>query len=323
MPDGLNRRELLQGAVAGAVVAGVGAGSTARAAGKLPQRKLGKTGLTVPILGYGTAPTGVKRELKDAIELYNYAIDQGVTYMDTAPEFTGYGQAQVQLGHVLKERRQEVFLVTKCHEPRGDKARQLLEKSLKELQTDHADLVYAHSIGADKMDLETLMGKDGVMQMLIQAKQEGLVRHIGISGHNRPWKFLKVLEEYGDEIEVMMNACNMASRYTYAFETRVWPVASGKNIGLVAMKVFAGMGGKQPLSSRVMPDEHLPLAIRYAWSRPNVASAVIGMATKEEIDQNVASAHAYQPLTAVEQQQVARIGMALAKKWGPNFGAVT
>jgi len=321
MREAVNRRDLLRGVLAGAAL--TGAGSVALGKGRLPHRRLGKSGVTVPILGYGTAPTGVKRTLKDAIELYNYAIDSGVTYLDTAPEFTGYGKAQVQLGHVLKDRRDEVFLVTKCHEPSADKALALLEKNLRELQTDHADLVYAHSLGADKMDLKTVMGKGGVMEMLLKAKKEGLTRHIGISGHNRPWKFLEVLKEYGDEIEVMMNAVNLADQFTYGFERDVWPVAAKKKIGLVAMKVFAGMGQRQPLSSRTMPEAHLPLAIRYAWGQPRVAAAVIGMATREEIDQNIAWAKAFRPLSPQEAKEAAEIGRGLAKSWGPHFGAVT
>src|SRR5690242_5292015 len=72
--------------------------------GKLPRRVLGKTGVSVPILGFGTAAAGYRRSDKIAIALFHEAIDLGVNYMDSAPMETGYGWAQRQLGTVLAER---------------------------------------------------------------------------------------------------------------------------------------------------------------------------------------------------------------------------
>jgi aryl-alcohol dehydrogenase-like predicted oxidoreductase len=313
------RREALAAGLAGAAGAALARG--ARAAEPLPQRELGKTGVRVPVLGYGTAPTGVKRELKDAIALYNQAIDAGVTYFDTAPELGGYGKAQLQLGHVLKERRKEVFLVTKLWEPRMDDALRLLASNLKELQTDHADLVYAHSIGSDKMDPAIVLGREGTMAALEKARKDGLTRFIGITGHNRPDRFLRVLDQFA--IDVMMNAVNLADQYTYGFEHKVWPVARQKGVGLVAMKVFGGMGSGGNLSSSTLPVEHLPLGFRYALSLPGITTAVIGMASEQELKTNVAAARAFKPLTDADRQQVERLGRTLAARWGPHFGAVT
>ena len=88
----------------------------------LPQRPLGKTGIEVPIIGYGTAPLG-KIKLMDApllnksIKLLHHAIDHGITYLDTSPD---YG-SQPKLGEVMKTRRDEVFLATKSNKrQRGD-----------------------------------------------------------------------------------------------------------------------------------------------------------------------------------------------------------
>ena len=320
MSHSINRRELLRGAAAGALLGGAAQLAHGQGAGPLPKRALGKTGVQAPILGYGSAPTGTRRTLEDAVALYHYAIDQGITYLDTAPELGGYGQAQVQLGHVLRERRQEVFLVTKCWEPRGEDALRLLEANLKELQTDRADLVYAHSIGSDKMDPEVVMGRGGVMEMLQKAKAEGLARFIGISGHNRPARFVELLRRY--EIDVMMNAVSLGAKHVYDFEGTVWPLAAEKQIGLVAMKVFGGSQG-QGLSNSRMPTERLALAARYAWSLPNVTTAVLGMATKAEIDRNLAWAKAFQPLSATEAAEAERIGRELGRQWGPVYGVVT
>jgi aryl-alcohol dehydrogenase-like predicted oxidoreductase len=93
----------------------------------MPTRTLGKTGVTLPILGLGTGQTGNRLNIRDAVRLYEVAFREGITYFDTAPEVGGYGQAQIQLGHFLREVRSQVFLVTKCYEPDGERALKLLE----------------------------------------------------------------------------------------------------------------------------------------------------------------------------------------------------
>lgn len=285
----------------------------------LPRRVLGKTGVRVPILGFGTAAAGIRRDIKNGVALYHKAIDLGVNYMDTAPSHTGYGRAQEQLGHVLKERRKDVFLVTKCHESNGDDALRLLERNLKEMQSQRADLVYVHSLG--DIDLRTALGKNGIFPALRKAKKEGLTRFVGISGHHRPGKFLTALAD--QDIDVIMCAVNFADRHTYDFERKIFPVAARKNIGLVAMKVFGGANwGSKAMSNRMMPEEHLRAAFRYSLTLPQVATAVIGMATEEELRKNLALAKQFTPLTPAEREALTPVGRKLAARWGAHFGPV-
>lgn len=320
LPEDFNRREFLKAAGAGtALVAGSVVESRAdETPRELPQRALGKTGVKVPIIGLGTAPAGY-RSRKEAARFYGECLDAGVTYLDTAPEFAGYGLAQLALGDVLKTRRKEAFLVTKCYEPDGEKALALLKKNLRELQTDRADVVYAHSIGADKMDLETVMGKNGVMKALQKAQKDGLTRFIGISGHNRPGKFLKVIREF--DIDVMMNAVSFVSRHIYDFETNVWPEAHKRNIALVAMKVFGGITGASKKGGRLTGDDLLP-AFRYAQSLENISTVVLGMYDRDELRQNLAWARSYKPLDEAEMASLLERGKELAAKWGNVYGPV-
>src|SRR6266568_326998 len=129
---------------------------------KLPQRALGKTGVKVPILGLGTVALGNLSDENEAATLLNKAIDLGVTYIDTAPPrtrqaiFTGYGKAQKYISGVLKERRKEVFIVTKCLETEGSKTLDLVNGNLKELGIQQADLIYTHSIGHATYDFDEL-----------------------------------------------------------------------------------------------------------------------------------------------------------------------
>ncbi|UCE63862.1 MAG: aldo/keto reductase [Nitrospirota bacterium] len=289
----------------------------------LPTRVLGRTNVRLPILGFGTAPAGKRLNLKDAVQLYESALNQGITYFDTAPEFAGYGKAQVQLGHLLKERRNEVFLVTKCYEPTGDAALKLLERSLRELQTDFADLVFVHSLGADKMDPQIVFSPRGTYPALIKAKQLGLARFVGLSGHNRPQRFAEAIQKY--EVDVLLNVSNFVDRYTYNFEQRVWSLVTKQQIGLIAMKVYGGESRSlfSGISNSVIPQSYLDLAFRYALSQPQVACAVIGMATLQELKENLARVQGFTPLQDQERAQLASIGKRLAKGWGAHFGAVS
>jgi aryl-alcohol dehydrogenase-like predicted oxidoreductase len=319
---GLSRRDFLAGASAGAALAVAATPDLDAAEDKapLPQRPLGRTGVRVPALGLGTAPAGHRTE-KEAVAFFHHCIDAGVTYLDTAPEFTGYGKAQTYLGHVLKERRKEVFLVTKCNEPDGEKALALLKKNLAELQTDHADLVYAHSLGDDKMKPETIFAAAGVCPALDKARRDGLTRFVGVSGHNRPGRFLQALKEWHPD--VMMNAVSLVARHIYDFEGKVWPEAAKQGVGLAAMKVFGGgQPGKGPKGSR-LPDDLKQAAVRYALGLPHVSVMVLGTHDADELKQNLAWVRAYKPLTADELKELAEPTKALAARWGKVYGEVT
>jgi predicted aldo/keto reductase-like oxidoreductase len=282
----------------------------------LPRRALGKTGVTVPVLGVGTAPTG-HRPRKEAAELFSHCLDAGATYMDTAPEFAGYGVAQAALGDVLKTRREEAFVVTKCWEPDGEKALKLLQSNLHELQTDHADLVYAHSIGSDRMEPRAILGRNGVMPALRKAQQDGLTRFIGISGHNRPERFLTVLKEF--EFQVMMNAVSYVSRHIYNFEEKVWPEAHRRGVALMAMKVYGG--GIRPRGRKIKSRDVFD-AFRYAQSLPNICTVVVGMYDKRELDENIRFAKTFKPLAENEMAELVTRGKRLAESWGTPYGPV-
>ena len=288
----------------------------------IPTRLLGKTGERISILGFGTAAAGKRLKLKEAVHLYEEALNLGVTYFDTAPEFTGYGQAQKQLGYLLKERRKEVFLVTKCHEPYGEDALKLLQRNLRELQTDYADLVFVHSVGADKMDPKSVFGKRGCYAGLMKAKAKGLAKYIGFSGHNRQGRFVDAIKNF--KVDAMLNAVNFVDHHTYNFEQEVWPLAAKKQIGLLAMKVFGGQNKQEGsgLSHSMVPRQFHEMAFRYALSQPGIASAAIGMVTRAELYQNIKWAQNFKPINSREAAKLRAIGKDFSKNWGPHFGPV-
>jgi aryl-alcohol dehydrogenase-like predicted oxidoreductase len=137
------------------------------------------------------------------------------------------------VSHLLKQVRPQIFLVTKCYEPDGERALQLLESNLRELGTTYADLVFVHSVGADKMDPGIVFSKHGTYAALMKAKSLGLTRFVGLSGHSRPSRFVHAVRQF--DIDVLLNAVNFVDRHTYNFEEQVWPAAAQANIGLIAM----------------------------------------------------------------------------------------
>jgi aryl-alcohol dehydrogenase-like predicted oxidoreductase len=312
----LTRRRFLTSTAAGATA--IAASRLCAEESKLPRRELGKTGVKVPILGLGTVALGNLSDEKEAAALLNKAIDLGVTYIDTAPPrtrqaiITGYGKAQKYIAGVLKERRKEVFIVTKCLETDGSKTLDLARSNLKELGIEQADLIYTHSIGHAVYDFDELTGDNGPMASLEKAKKDGLTRFVGITGHNRPEKFAKVIQKR--DIDVMMNAVNVVDRHTYDFEDIVWPIAREKKIGLAAMKVFAG-----GIASCKMPEKLREASFRYALSVPGVALAVIGMGKIKELEQNVAWAKSFKPLTKDEASELKKETIAVAKQWGAHL----
>jgi hypothetical protein len=286
----------------------------------LPLRTLGKTAQVVPVLGLGTVGCGLRPQAEQ-VALFQKAIDAGVTFLDTGNEATGYGHAQKALGEALHAYRGRVLLTTKCFEPDGARALAALKNHLAELQTDYVDIAYAQSLGAKEMDLATVTAPHGIMKALERAKRDGLCRFIGVSGHNRPDKFLPVLE--GFEVDVLMNAASIVARHVYNFEERVWPLARSRGVGLIAMKVFCGVSPRSqargPHGSR-LAREDLHDAFRYAMGLADVATVVVGCHDWQELECLIGWAQSFEPLSDEEHSRVLALGRRYARRWRELHG---
>ena len=270
------------------------------------------------MLGLGTAPAG-HRPQKDAVAFFHRCIEAGVTHLDTGPRLGGYGNAQLYLSQVLRERRGEVFVATRCSEAEGETALKQLKQNLSELRIDRADLVYVQSVGHDKMDPERIFGPAGVCRALEKARRDGLTRFIGISGHNRPARFVRAMEAW--DFDVMMTPVSLVSRHIYDFEGQVWPAAARKGIGLLAMKVFGGVrDSKASAKGAHLPDALKPQGFRYALGLPGVAGVALGMHDEVELQQALDWALSFAPLTADELAALDKPTFALAQEWGELYG---
>jgi len=319
--EALSRREFLQRTALAGVGLAVGVRASESGGSELPTRVLGRTGAKVTILGLGTAPIGEARgDLGEAVKIFSEVIDRGVNYVDTARI---YGIAEEALGQALATRRDKVFLVTKCWTDTGPRAQQMFEESLRTLKTDHVDLVHIHNVG--NKNLDKVLAKDGILEYLLKQKQAGKTRFIGISGHERPPVFLKMLET--DQIDVLMAVMNYADRNIYDFESKVLSECRKRNVGVVAMKVYAGIKGGFPNHRNGgvgcnTPPEMMSKALAYALDLEGVCVANVGPFTMEQAIQNVELARRYKPLTEVERQELLVFGKQLAPTLGPRYGPV-
>jgi len=271
----------------------------------LPHRPLGKTGVQVPIIGYGTAPLG-KIKIRDAPllnlseKLLNHAIDQGITYLDTSPD---YG-SQPKLGEVMKTRRDEVFLATKINKRKRDDVLAELQQNLKELQTDHVDLIQVHAVNA-MADLEAALAPDGALTALEEARRQGMTRFVGITGHARPSVLAHALERY--DFDTVLVALGAIDRLVTGPETVLLPLAQQRDVGVIAMKVY----GHGELKER-------ELALRYSLSLPGVSLAILGMDSEAQIDENVRLAQNITPLSEQEFDTLVSEAKALVHKDKPS-----
>lgn len=253
----------------------------------LPQRTLGKTGVQVPLIGYGTAPLGkmlVTR--RHAVRCLNHAIDQGITYLDTSPD---YG-SEPHVGEVMETRRDEVFLATKVNRRSKEGVLEELKQSLKRLKTDHVDLIQVHAVAA-MADVEMALAPDGAVAALEQARAEGLVRYIGITGHARPELLRHALTRY--DFDTVLVALGMADRLVTSPEVFLLPEAVKRNTGVIAMKTLGH--GEYP---------NVDLALRYSLGLPGVSLAIVGMENEQQIDQIAQIAENFRPLDEAEEQQL-------------------
>jgi aryl-alcohol dehydrogenase-like predicted oxidoreductase len=253
---------------------------------KIPQRQLGKTGVSVPILAVGGGSAFMAMSDEEAERFLWRALELGLTYWDTAHSY-GNGGSETRMGRVLKTERKRVFLATKTAARTYDEAMRQVELSLKRLQTDRIDLIQMHNWQTND-DPVAIGKKDGVLTALRKLRDEKVVRFIGLTGHTTPEGMRKVVELY-DYIDTVLMPINPAQP---DFETTIVPIAQKKGVAVLAMKVT----GRRSLLGKTEATELL----RYAWSAP-IATAVIGMTGIKILEANFQLALQFEPMSEPER----------------------
>ena len=264
---------------------------------------LGKTGQSVTLFGLGGE--GVLRthgRAKEASQVIQRALDQGVTYCDTAPAYAG---SMDYYGAALGERRQQIFLASKTHDRSRDGSLRLLDDSLRRLRTNHLDLWQLHDLrSAD--DLKRIFAKGGALEAMLQAREEGRVRYLGLTGHHDPAILLEAMRRFA--FDTVLVALNAADVHRLPFISTVLAEAQRQSMGVIAMKTLA--------AGRLLEAMSTAEALGYAWSLPGVSLAIVGCSSPEEVDENAKAARQYQTFS---EEQMRRLEQRTLRRAG-DFG---
>jgi aryl-alcohol dehydrogenase-like predicted oxidoreductase len=288
----ISRRRFLQLALSGAAGALLSswlgpARSLFAGQPRIPTRRLGKTGVDVTILGLGgegiLRTWGRERESAAVIE---HALDLGITYCDTAPAYSG---SQDYYGAILRERRGGLFLASKTHDRSRDGSLRLLDESLRRLRTDRLDLWQLHNLN-EVEELDEIFSPRGAIHALEQAKREGRVRFLGITGHYDPAVLVEATRRYS--FDTVLVALNAGDRARLSFIDRFLPAAEAQGMGVIGMKVVARGALLKPRGILTVRE-----ALGYVLSLP-VSTAIMGFSTREEIEEAAEAARAFSPLDA-------------------------
>ena len=220
------------------------------------------------------------------------ALRLGVRDCDTAP---AYAQSQDYYGEAFRAAgpgaRERVFLASKTHARHRDGALRLLDASLRKLGTDHLDLWQLHDL-RERDELDELFGKGGAIEAVEQARADGRVRFVGITGHHDPSILIEAMRRY--PVDTVLCAINPADARRLPFLSTVVAEARRREVGVIGMKVMAA---GRLLEDRTASADEL---IRYAagWAD----TVIIGCSSIAEVHANLSSGRRWTPMTDAERR---------------------
>lgn len=228
-------------------------------------RTLGKTGLNVSVVGFGGIP--VQRvSAVEAAAIVNRALDLGINFFDTA---RGYTDSEEKLGTALKARRSQAVIATKSMARTREAMAADIRKSLNTMGLEYIDLYQLHNV-KNRKELDRILGPDGALAALLEAKKEGLVRHIGITGHLKDFLAESLQLEEIETVQFPFNAVETVG--VPALLER----AAKKGTGVIVMK---------PLAGGALTNSNL--ALRYILAH-TVTTVIPGMDSLEQVEANAA-----------------------------------
>lgn len=259
-------------------------------------KTLGKTGLRVSRVGCGGIP--IQRiDPEGTKKLMQELLQKGVNYIDTA---RGYTVSEEYLGYGLEGIRDKFILATKGRGLTKEEMAKDVAISLKNLRTDYIDLYQFHDPSMENLD--KILAPGGALEALQEAKQTGVVRHIGITAHSTE-VFRRALNL--DWVETIMFPYNIVESQG----EELIKACGEKNIGFICMKPLAGGA-----------IEDAALAMRYIAQNQNVSVIIPGMANSQELEQNVSAALDPTPLAPGETEKLDAIRKSLGTQFCRRCG---
>ncbi|MGA7238504.1 MAG: aldo/keto reductase [Bryobacteraceae bacterium] len=266
----------------------------------VPQRQLGSTGAMVSMIGLGGFHIGSRKlSTKEAVELIQRAIDNGITFLDNSWDYNG-GESETRVGKALKGGyREKAFVMTKIDGRSKKEAAKQLDESLNRLDCGHIDLLQHHEVIRFE-DADRIFEEDGAMQTFLKAQREGKIRYIGFTGHKDPHIHLYMLEtaaRHGFRFDAVQMPLNPMDAHFRSFGKLVLPKLVEAGIGVLGMKSMAD--GVLLKSGVVTPRE----CLNYALSLPT-SVVITGIGKSELLDQALAVARNFQPMTEAEKEEL-------------------
>jgi len=286
----------------------------------LEKRRLGRIGHMSTVVIYGAASLGgvTQDEADRSIE---YALSQGINHFDTA---ASYGDAEIRLGPWMSRIRKDIFLATKTGERSRDAAKREIERSLQRMQVDQLDLIQIHAVTSFE-ELDQVTAKGGALEAAIEAKEQGMVKHIGITGHGHiaPAVHLEGLRRY--PFETVLTPLNFIlynnENYRRIFNELVEEVKR-QDAGLMVIKAVSRGEWKEGQDKKYATwyepfdeQEYIDKCIEFVLSNP----ALTGLASAGDVKllpKIVNAALQYNQLNSVQQEEL----MSTAGAYGSPFG---
>lgn len=262
----------------------------------VPRRKFGATGKELPVLGLGGYHMGIPVHEKVGRQMIDVAIEEGVRFFDNAESYHE-GKSEQWMGAALTGMRKEVFLMTKTYafpQRTAESAKKHLEGSLDRLKTDYLDLWQLHSVRTAE-DVDNAFRAGGAMEYILDAKKNGLVRYVGVTGHTSVQANQRALKYFDDgwHFDTFQFPCNPIDFHQHSFQHDFLPRVVQRGIAVLAMKTAAAGS----LVSRHICD--IDECLRFVLSLP-VSIIISGMESVANLRHNADVVRRLGPFTAAE-----------------------
>lgn len=266
----------------------------------------GNTGVRVSVLGFGAMRLPMRADRVDreaALPLLRRGYDLGINYFDTAPYYC-HNESEETLGEALADVRDRVYLSTKNPlEGEADNWRRLLEQSLARLRTDRIDFYHCWGLSWESFTAKVDKA-DGFLPLMARAREEGLIRHLSFSFHDKPANLIRLVETgLFASMLVQYNLLDQANAEGIA-------LAHARGMGVAVMGPVGGgrLGPPAPAIQELIPGgvrSTAEAALRFVWANPGIDVALSGMSTMAQVEENAALADRDQPLTGEERERIA------------------
>ncbi|MHB9138113.1 MAG: aldo/keto reductase [Victivallaceae bacterium] len=274
-------------------------------------RKLGNTGIEISALGFGAMRLPMKPDtqgvarlsMDESIDVLRYGFEQGINYVDTAYGYCG-GESEIAVGRALKNGwRDKVYLSTKLPlwstNEKSD-FRRILGEQLRKLDVSHIDFYHFHAAGADSFNNKIL--KFGLIEEAMKAKEQGLIRFLSFSFHDKPEEMLPIIDTGAfDSVLCQYNLLDRGNEPSFKY-------AAEKGLGVIIMGpvgggrlAFAGSVFEEAIANRITTPE---LALHFVLGNSYVNCALSGMSTRQMVDENVKIASMDSTLSQYELSRI-------------------